>query len=103
MSLLNNNTGRFKCEYSERCHSANTTKCDDCVHNTRRNFVEDFYEKADDNPIPDPNPEVSYHGPIEQSAGFKCPVCGKYSNPYITRNGICNSCGFRMNINPNQR
>ena len=54
--------------------------------------------EAKDNPIPEVNPKLTYSGPAEQTAGYKCPVCGEFTNPYQVREGCCSHCGFKLNI-----
>ena len=90
-----------KCAYTKRCkHKGNSTACGSCKNNHSRNKDEDLYEKADDNPIPDINPKLSYSGPAEQTAGYKCPVCNGYTNPYhVDRDDPrCACCGYLFNI-----
>lgn len=89
-----------ECYYRDRCASGktNTVKCATCTHNTKRNFMEDFYKKADDADIPDACPPLSYRGPAEQSAGYQCPVCGGYTNPYAVHDNLCSHCGYRLNL-----
>ena len=73
-------------------------KCRVCVNNTKRHYIEDYFEKANDNPIPDKCPVLTYSGPIEQTAGYKCPVCGKYTKPYQLKDNVCASCGYLLNV-----
>jgi DNA-directed RNA polymerase subunit RPC12/RpoP len=90
----------FECIYSDKCYTRKTNpiRCDKCSRNTMRNYIEDFYIKAEDNPIPDKCPRLTYDGPAEQTAGYKCPVCGTYTNPYAMRNMLCSGCGYRLNV-----
>jgi hypothetical protein len=59
---------------------------------------EDLYKKAEDNPIPDKCPRLHYDGPAEQTAGYKCPVCGHFTNPYHLRDNRCGGCGYLLNV-----
>ena len=89
-----------KCSYIVRCkYKGSSTACKTCVHNTERNKIEDYYEKANDNPIPDKCPKLTYSGPAEQTAGYKCPVCGEHTNPYMLREDhLCPYCGYELNV-----
>ena len=88
----------IECSYKNRCASAkDQSKCKVCSHNTKRNFIEDFFSKANDNPIPDKCPRLRYDGPAEQTSGYKCPVCGSYTNPYAMRDSLCGGCGYKLN------
>lgn len=88
------------CKYFDNCRSAqDTKKCAECINNVARNYIEDYYKKANDNSIPKNNPRIKYDGPIEQTAGYKCPVCGMFTDPYhLGRNNSCASCGYILNI-----
>lgn len=87
------------CVHYSECTSAGVaSKCLVCKHNTIRNKAYDFFEKANDNPIPDKCPKLSYNGPAEQTLGYKCPVCGEYTNPYAMRDDLCNGCGYKLNV-----
>lgn len=91
----------IKCVYYSVCRSANgkVDKCSICKHNTLRNKVYDFFEEANDNPIPEKCPKLSYSGPAEQTAGYKCPVCGTYTNPYhLDDKNRCCGCGYELNV-----
>jgi hypothetical protein len=59
---------------------------------------EDLYVKAEDKPIPDECPKLTFSGPAEQTAGYKCPVCGSYTNPYAMRDNRCGECGYLLNV-----
>lgn len=88
----------IECIYKNDCASGkDKTKCKICGHNTKRNFVEDHFVKATDGPIPDKCPVLTYSGPAEQTAGYKCPVCGSYTNPYAMRGSLCGGCGYKLN------
>lgn len=87
-----------ECKYITECEYTRTDKCKICANNTKRNYVESHFVKANDKPIPKENPRVSYSGPAEQTAGYKCPVCGGYTNPYqLNSEKLCVNCGFRLN------
>lgn len=88
-----------KCIYLNECLSSKKdfSKCDTCGHNTMRNYIEDHYVKANDNPIPDKCPRLTYIGLTEQTRGYKCPVCGGYTNPYAMRDSLCGNCGYKLN------
>ena len=87
-----------ECRYYKECAGRSVTNCKKCVNNHKRNIEINYFEQANDNPIPNPNPKVSYSGPAEQTAGYKCPVCGTYTNPYAIREQRCGGCGFKLNI-----
>lgn len=87
------------CTHYKECSGKLITNCKKCVNNKLRNKEVNYFEEAHDNPIPYPNPRVSYSGPAEQTAGYKCPVCGDYTNPYhLNKENRCNGCGFKLNI-----
>lgn len=88
----------IKCVYVSRCKKARTTSCMSCKHNTVRHMKEDFYEKAEDNPIPDKCPRLDYSGPAEQTLGYQCPVCGGFTNPYVLKDKLCSCCGYELNV-----
>lgn len=85
------------CIYYKECADRSGTKCKKCKHNTLRNKEIHYFEAANDNPIPEVNPRVTYDGPAEQTAGYKCPVCESFTNPYAMRDNRCGSCGFKLN------
>lgn len=85
------------CSYYDKCHGRSVTNCKKCKNNHMRNKEINYFELANDNPIPNPNPKVTYSGPAEQTAGYKCPVCGEFTNPYAMRDSRCGSCGFKLN------
>lgn len=89
----------IQCAYKERCkYRGTSTTCNSCKNNTLRNKEEDLYVEANDNPIPENCPKLSYDGPAEQTMGYKCPVCGGYTNPYSMRDKRCGSCGYLLNV-----
>lgn len=89
-----------KCSHILRCMYADTAKCSGCKNNRLRNKEESFYEEAKDNPIPKKCPHLTYSGPAEQTAGYKCPVCGSFTNPYALdkKDPRCCGCGYKLNI-----
>lgn len=90
----------IECTYKKQnnCASAkDSTKCEICKNNRKRNYIEDHFVKAQDNPIPEKCPPLTYVGPAEQTAGYKCPVCGGYTNPYAMRDSLCGGCGYKLN------
>lgn len=88
----------IRCQYYNECAGKSAIRCKKCVHNTMRNKEIDYFEEAHDNPIPNPNPRVTYSGPAEQTAGYKCPVCGEHTNPYhLDSENRCSGCGFKLN------
>lgn len=88
-----------ECYYKDRCkHRGKSTACETCENNHLRNMEQDLYKKANDNPIPDECPRLHYDGPAEQTAGYKCPVCGYHTNPYSMRDKRCNGCGYLLNV-----
>ena len=72
--------------------------CRICKNNRLRNKELDFFEEAKDNPIPVKCPRITYNGPAEQTAGYKCPVCGGFTDPYGIEDSRCAHCGYKMNI-----
>ena len=47
-----------KCHYYDECSGKSGTVCKRCVHNKLRNKEINYFEEANDNPIPNPNPKV---------------------------------------------
>lgn len=88
----------LNCVYHERCSSKSPSKCGTCKNNRARHKEEDFYTKAEDNPIPDKCPKLTFNGPAEQTAGYECPVCGTFTNPYALRDKECSGCGYKLNV-----
>lgn len=86
-----------ECSHYNECASKGA-KCEICKNNTKRNVEVDYFQKANDNPIPEACPRLTYNGPAEQTAGYKCPVCGEYTNPYAMRDCRCGSCGYKLNV-----
>lgn len=88
-----------KCCFSKRCkYKGISPECMTCSNNLVRNMEEDLYKKAEDKPIPDKCPKITFDGPAEQTAGYQCPVCGKFTNPYMMRNRRCDHCGYLLNV-----
>ena len=88
-----------RCSYYEKCAGKNPSNCEICKNNSLRNKEVNYFEKARDNPIPSPNPKVTYSGPAEHTDGYKCPVCGGHTNPYcLDEDNRCEHCGFKLNI-----
>lgn len=85
------------CYHYDECAGRSITNCKKCKNNRLRNKEINYFEEAQDNPIPNPNPRVTYSGPAEQTAGYKCPVCGQYTSPYSMRDSRCEDCGFKLN------
>ena len=92
-------SGKFECYYADNCMTrrVNPSKCISCDNNTKRNYEEDHYKKTQDNPIPEKCPRLTYSGPAEQTAGYRCPVCNGFTNPYEMRNSLCRHCGYKLN------
>lgn len=87
------------CSFMKRCkYRGSSTMCLSCTNNHTRNMEEDLYEKANDNPIPEKCPKLTYSGPAEQTDGYECPVCGHHTNPYAIGNKRCGGCGYLLNI-----
>ena len=87
-----------KCNYLTRC-SSKGPNCRACKNNTMRNALIDFYQSSNDKPIPDKCPKLTYVGPPEQTAGYQCPVCGGYTNPYhLGKDNRCTGCGYTLNV-----
>lgn len=94
-------SGKFKCHYANDCSTrrSSPSRCATCENNTKRNFEEDHYKQANDNPIPAQCPRLTYSGPAEQTKGYQCPVCGGFTNPYQLKEGnSCEHCGYRLNV-----
>lgn len=85
------------CSYYDECAGKSVSNCKKCKNNRLRNKEINYFEAASDNPFPNPNPRVTYSGPVEHTAGYKCPVCGEYTDPYSIKDSRCSSCGFKMN------
>ena len=86
------------CAYFKECSSKSATKCRRCKNNHVRNMERDYFVEANDNPIPDKCPKLTYSGPAEQTAGYKCPVCGNHTNPYAMQDNRCGGCGYKLNV-----
>ena len=86
-----------KCSYLRECMSRATFKCWTCKNNKLRNKEVDYFVEAHDNEIPLKCPPVTYDGPAEQTAGYKCPVCGTFTNPYAMQDRRCEGCGYKLN------
>lgn len=87
------------CYYWERCMHKKTSKCAKCKNNHNRNKERSFFIEANDNPIPDECPHLTYSGSAEQTAGYKCPVCGEFTNPYhLDKDNRCSGCGYKLNV-----
>ena len=91
-------TREVKCNYLQECMHRCTSKCHRCANNQFRNKEIDCFVEANDKPIPDKCPRVTFQGPAEQTAGYQCPVCGGYTNPYAMRDNRCGSCGYKLNV-----
>lgn len=88
-----------KCQYSSECASCNTDKCKKCTNNKMRNYVKDYFENADDKPVPKECPPLYCTGRAEQTEGYCCPVCGGFTNPHqLVDKNCCSNCGYRLNI-----
>lgn len=88
-----------ECSYMERCTKNGTMSCKTCKNNHARNKKVDFYVKANDNPIPDKCPKLTFSGPAEQTLGYKCPVCGEYTDSYMMpKDKLCHGCGYELNV-----
>jgi hypothetical protein len=89
----------IQCAYTKRCkYKGRAQACGTCKNNHARNREEDLYVKAEDNPIPDECPKLTFSGPAEHTAGYRCPVCGEHTNPYAMRDNRCGSCGYSLNV-----
>lgn len=88
-----------QCYYVARCkYRGKSSMCGTCKNNRARHREEDLYEEAEDKPIPEECPKLTYSGPAEHTAGYKCPVCGEYTNPYAMRENRCGGCGYLLNV-----
>lgn len=88
-----------RCAYFKECAGRSREHCRKCINNKLRNKEINYFEEALDNPIPDVNPKVTFTGPAEHTAGYKCPVCGEHTNPYaLDSENRCKECGFKLNI-----
>lgn len=83
------------CNVKGKCFDRDTDKCISCENNTMRNYVESYFVAASDKDV-DTEYKPHFDGPIEQTSGYKCLVCGKFSNPYTIKNMVCEHCGYRM-------
>ena len=90
----------IKCYFTDRCmYRGKSTMCLSCKNNKLRHKEEDLYEKANDNPIPEKCPRLTFSGPAEQTQGYECPVCGEYTNPYaLGKENRCLGCGYKLNV-----
>lgn len=89
----------IRCTYNKICSKAGSSHCFICAHNTLRNQLIDCFQEAHDNPIPKQCPKLTYSGTAEQTDGYKCPVCGCYTNPYaLGEDHLCNGCGYKLNV-----
>ena len=88
------------CYHYKECSGKSVTNCKKCKNNKLRNKEINYFEAAEDNSIPEPNPLVTFTGPAEHTAGYKCPVCGEHTNPYSIKmdDPRCGSCGFKLNV-----
>lgn len=88
----------IECFHLNECSGRKQNKCHKCKNNKKRNYEADFFVEANDNPIPDKCPKLTYDGPAEQTRGYKCPVCGGFTNPYMIFDKLCSHCGYKLNI-----
>ena len=88
------------CKHQEYCDDLSEEKCLHCINNTIRHRPGSFYEYANDNPVPEDNPEVKFEYDEYTTLGYKCPVCNKYNdiNDFVISTGLCKYCGYLMNI-----
>lgn len=92
------NKAEIECQCLTVCSRKMSEACKVCRHNTLRNKEIDYFENANDNPIPEKCPPLTYSGPAEQTAGYQCPVCGHYTNPYaLGSERRCRGCGYKLN------
>lgn len=91
-------TREILCSYSTECSRKMSSSCSKCKNNKLRNKEIDFFEEANDSPIPDKCPILTFSGPAEQTAGYQCPVCGGFTNPYAIKDSRCGSCGYKLNV-----
>lgn len=91
---------KVKCKYMNECYSYQNKPrmCKTCKNNSLRNYITDYYVSANDNKPPAECPKLSFIGTAEQTMGYKCPVCGEYTNPYRVRENRCEHCGYILNI-----
>lgn len=85
------------CYHYNECAGRSVTNCKKCKNNKLRNKEINYFEVANDKPFPNPNPRVSYIGPAEHTAGYRCPVCDEFTDPYTIKDSRCGSCGFKLN------
>lgn len=86
------------CCYLDIC-SRNRNDCLRCMNNRTRNQKVDMFEEHHDDPIPEKCPKLSYTGPAEHTAGFECPVCHGFTNPYrLNDKHECEHCGYELNV-----
>lgn len=97
----NYNPNRFECDYANICPTREYNKdlCMHCVNNRLRNYKPNYFENARDAVMSGECPRLRYDGPAEQTAGYKCPVCGGFTNPYqIDSEKRCKHCGYILNV-----
>lgn len=86
------------CDRAAQCIRYGARECSLCKNNKVRNIESgDWFIEAEDNPIPVECPKLTYSGPAEHTAGYKCPVCGEYTNPYRLVDYRCEHCGYKLN------
>lgn len=101
---------KVDCVYFLKCSSRNSGDlCEKCKNNRIRNKKDNYFEKANDKPIPDICPKISCQTfdeyfsehTIRHVLGYECPVCGKYTVPPRECKDLidCFHCGYELNIN----
>lgn len=92
----------IKCTHSKKCSSYKTDKCSICTHNKLRNYARDYFEKAsDDKHEKSEAPKYSARrsGKNDDSVGYPCPVCGKYTYRHqLVDDVCCCHCGHQLII-----
>lgn len=91
---------KFKCSYADSCltRKENAEKCKICEKNTRRNYMEDHFIKANDEPIPDKHVNAHIHqncSSHSEGVDYDCPICHRCTNSYASTK-ICQHCGYPL-------
>lgn len=90
---------KISCININGCSRAETADCNVCANNRLRNYNNDYFVPAYDNPIPKINPKLEKCSPYDKATvGYICPVCNKFNNYYNIQNSLCGHCGFKLNI-----
>lgn len=91
---------KFSCSYENFCltRNENPEMCKTCENNTRRNYMEDHFIQAKDEPIPDKHVDAKTHqncAAHSEGVDYECPICHRKTNSYMSTK-ICRYCGYRL-------